>query len=336
MILSRRKFLQLSGLSLAAALLPPSPPDEAPRPVELLGRVTKAIHIYDRPSLTANTIGILLTDTIFNIYASVLSDDEHFNRTWYQIQRGFVYSGLVQPVRWQLQKPVQNVPKDGFLGEVTVPYTISKTGPNANYASVYRLYYSTTYWVTGADQDDAGTLWYRILDERLSHLSWVKAEHLRRVAADELTPISPAVKSKRIEINLEKQTFQCFENDVMVLDTLCATGLYLRNENGKRIYGTPAGDWAINRKRPTRHMAGDDFASADFFDLPGVPWVSYFHWWGISIHGTYWHNDYGRPRSHGCINLTSETAKWVYRWSMPRAPLSQKPVEGEGTQVLVF
>ncbi len=184
------------------------------------------------------------------------------------------------------------------------------------------------------------------------HVSWVhpdmragtaKAKDLvraavRRVTAEEMAPLSPEVAAdrKRIEVDLAKQTFQCFEDDVKVVDILCSTGPYLRTENGKRIYGTPSGEWAINRKRPTRHMAGDDFASADFFDLPGVPWVSYFHWWGVSIHGTYWHNDYGKPRSHGCINLPPETAKWVFRWSLPRGALSQKPTTGDGTRLIVF
>ena len=68
-------------------------------------------------------------------------------------------------------------------------------------------------------------------------------------------------------------------------------------------------------------MAGDDLAAADFYDLPGVPWVSYFHWWGVSIHGTYWHNDYGEPHSHGCINLPSATA-----WCSPTARRPSTPL----------
>jgi hypothetical protein len=63
--------------------------------------------------------------------------------------------------------------------------------------------------------------------------------------------------------------------------------------------------------------------------------VSYFHWWGVSIHGTYWHNDYGAPHSHGCINLPIATAKWVFRWSLPVAGLDRKTTEGTGTSVIV-
>ena len=91
-----------------------------------------------------------------------------------------------------------------------------------------------------------------------------------------------------------------------------------------------------NRKRPSRHMAGGDLAAADGFDLPGVPWVSYINGRGVALHGTYWHNDYGRPRSHGCINLTPEAAKWIYRWTIPAVPPAEGLVwEDHGTRVVV-
>ena len=81
-------------------------------------------------------------------------------------------------------------------------------------------------------------------------------------------------------------------------------------------------------------MAAGNRAFGDY-DLPGVPWVSYINTWGIAFHGTYWHNDYGRPRSHGCINLTPEGAKWVYRWTMPHVPYDAelKYLQNHGTQV---
>ena len=61
--------------------------------------------------------------------------------------------------------------------------------------------------------------------------------------------------------------------------------------------------------------AGDITASG--FDLPGVPWVLYITKSGISFHGTYWHNDFGRPKSHGCINMTNADAKWLFDWATP-------------------
>jgi hypothetical protein len=336
MKLSRRNFLKLSGLSFAGTFLPPTPPDEAPRSVEGLGRVIRASNVYERPSVKSQKVTLLLSETIIKIYATVTGEDENYNRTWYQVQQGYVYSGLIQPVRWQLQSPVTKVPREGFLGEITVPYALAKNGPSATAPSVYRLYYGTTHWIKAVEEDYKGRFWYRIFDDRLLHYSWIKSEHVRRITAEEIAPISPTVENKRIEIDLEKQTFRCFEDEKLVLETLCSTGPYLRLENGRKIYGTPSGEWMINRKRSSRHMAGDDFASDDFFDLPGVPWVSYFHWWGVSIHGTYWHNDYGEPHSHGCINLPIETSKWVFRWSQPKSPVTDLETNGHGTKVVVF
>ena len=80
-------------------------------------------------------------------------------------------------------------------------------------------------------------------------------------------------------------------------------------------------------------MAAGDIAASGF-DLPGVPWVLYITKSGISLHGTYWHNDFGRPRSHGCINLTPQAAKWLFRWTMPTVPIDKEFVYGEvGTYV---
>jgi hypothetical protein len=337
MSLSRRRFLKLSGLAAAAAWLPPLPMlEEGPRRPEFLGRPIYTNYIYDRPSFNGRHVGVIQAESVFNIYGTVLSDDTHYNRTWYQVQRGFVHSASVQPVRWQFQQPILDMPEQGFLGEVTVPSTQARVSPRSNSPSNYRFYYSTTHWIEDVQTDNEGLAWYKALDDRLVKYNWIRADHVRRVPDEELTPISPGVRDKRIEIDLEQQLFRCLENGKLVLETLTSTGPYLRTENGQRIWGTPAGTWSINRKRPTRHMAGDDLASDDFFDLPGVPWVSYFHWWGVSIHGTYWHNDYGRARSHGCINLPSDLAKWVFRWTLPEAPLTQHETRGDGTEVVVF
>lgn len=334
MELSRREFLRLAGLVFGAAALPPLPPDEAPRRGAFLGRTIYTNNIYQRPSFDARQVGLLGAESVFTIFRTVTSDDNHYNRTWYETGRGYVHSASVQPVRWQLNAPERRVPTGGFLGEVTVPFTLAKTRPGAFYNTVNKFYYSTTYWIHGRDADDEGHWWYKALDDRLEEYSWIRAEHVRRVTAAELAPVAPGA-SKRIEVDLKSQVFRCFENEALVLETLCSTGPYLRTENGQPVYGTPSGDWSITRKRPTRHMAGDDLAADDFFDLPGVPWVSYFHWWGVSIHGTYWHNDYGRPRSHGCVNLPPEAAKWVYRWSQPAASLAERETEGDGTAVVV-
>ena len=75
----------------------------------------------------------------------------------------------------------------------------------------------------------------------------------------------------------------------------------------------------------------------NIYNLPGVPWCCFFTGYGNAFHGTYWHNDYGRPRSHGCVNLPTAQAKWLYRWTRPVVPPGEDYLHlpGEGTKVTI-
>ena len=99
---------------------------------------------------------------------------------------------------------------------------------------------------------------------------------------------------------------------------------------------TPSGVFYIEVKTPVRHM-GDGNLTSDLeaYELPGVPWVSFFHLTGVAFHGTYWHNDFGRPHSHGCVNMPTEEAKWLYRWTMPVCEPDSLLIRGHGSPVIV-
>lgn len=346
MYLSRRSFLKLSGFAWGSLLLPPPPPEEAPQRPKLLGRTVYAVYVYDRPSFQAKQLGMIAGESILNIYEVVQSPEAHYNRAWYRVVGGYVYSGTVQPVRWQTQRPTLDIPKipdgapvsagDGVLGEITIPYAQARNFPHPNAETVYRLYYGTTYWIVEAKKgEEDGRIWYKIQDDRYPGMRyWVLGSQVRLIDPSEVTPISPEVENKRIEVSLDHQTFRCYEGDTLVKESLCATGIYLRMENDERVFGTPRGNWKIDRKRPTRHMAADDPGGSGF-DLPGVPWTSYFHWWGTAIHGTYWHNDFGAPRSHGCVNVPTEVAKWVFRWTLPVSGLVKETKGAEGGTPMV-
>jgi lipoprotein-anchoring transpeptidase ErfK/SrfK len=116
-----------------------------------------------------------------------------------------------------------------------------------------------------------------------------------------------------------------------------ATGA--RFSNGD--FSTPKGPHTVLYKSPSHHMMAGDPEAANSFDLPGVPWINYITEDGLAFHGTYWHNDFGKPRSHGCINLTPQAARWLYRWThpvvRPDVQLSfSGPVEGPGTKVEIY
>ena len=187
--------------------------------------------------------------------------------------------------------------------------------PNADFK--YRLYYETVHWVTGSVTATDKSIWYRLLDDKFDQYYYVPASHIRILSNEELTPLSPNVpdEGKHVEVHLDEQLLLASENRQIVFATSISTG-------GKRLsgkYTTPVGDFITYHKRPTRHMAAGDIAS-NGFDLPGVPWVLYITEGGISFHGTYWHNDYGHPHSHGCINMTPQAAKWLFRWTRPTVP----------------
>jgi len=318
-IFSRRDFLKLSGYGLMGMLLPSLPlhPAQQDDFANLQGRVIdRTIWSYDAPSFKAKRSKLYWHDLIIPITNTAISDDEStYNRVWYEVEDGgYVYSGSVQPVRTILNEP-QHISLKGALGEVSVPFTEARIEADSSAEVIYRLYYESVHWVkASAIHPVDGSIWYYLLDDKLEQYYYVPAKHIRLIPDSELVPLSPHVpnENKLVEVRLDDQLVLAYENKQLVFATRSATG-------GKRqsgIYTTPTGDFITYHKRPTRHMATGDIASSGF-DLPGVPWVIYIKENGISFHGTYWHNDYGRPRSHGCINLTPQAAKWLYRWTIP-------------------
>ena len=120
----------------------------------------------------------------------------------------------------------------------------------------------------------------------------------------------------------------CFEGETPVFAARTATGFGSNR--------TPRGEYEVLRKSHTSYMIGG--VGNDHYDLPGVSFPTYFTRSAIAVHGTYWHNDYGRPRSHGCVNVLNDAAQFVFRWSNPAVPYDQHQImvkRGEGTKVVV-
>ncbi|MEJ2148671.1 MAG: L,D-transpeptidase [Chloroflexota bacterium] len=209
-----------------------------------------------------------------------------------------------------------------FWGEVTVPTSWQHWEPVLRSPRYYDLAYGCIFRVVDRADDEQGRAWYKLLDD-LHPASpwWVQARHVRKLAAEEFTAISPEVppEAKQIEISIADQTLRCLEYDATVFTTRIASGAFFRdNEGNVHEFNTPYGEHTAVIKMPSRHMIGGEDID-DSYDLPGVPWCTYFTYKGAAIHGTYWHNDFGRPRSHGCVNVTNDAAKWIYRWTTPFA-----------------
>jgi lipoprotein-anchoring transpeptidase ErfK/SrfK len=318
---SRRDFLKLSGLGLMGlASLPGLPFNsffEDPFDAQQ-GRVTaRLIWTYDRPSFLGGRVKIYWRDAVVPIINVTVNEDdqEAYNRVWYQLAEAeFAYSGNLQPVRTLLNTPSLTLPGERVLAEVSVPYTDAHEQTESRSRVGYRMYYETTHWVEAVTSSPDGSIWYKILDDKWNKLYYVPAAHLRLLPDDELAPLAPDVPEadKKIVVKLDDQLLLAYQGGVPVYATRTATGGIFRTGT----YSTPSGSFMTYHKRPTRHMAAGDL-TANGFDLAGVPWVMYLTESGISIHGTFWHNDFGRPRSHGCINLTPASAKWLFRWTTP-------------------
>ncbi len=334
---SRRDFLKLSGLGFLGLCLPNLPLNSFFQDVfdAQQGRVTaRLIWIYDRPSFNGGRVKFYWRDAILPVSNVMVSDDvTDYNRIWYEIgTEGFAYSGTLQPVRTMLNAPIPDIPESGLLGEVGVPYTDAHEQPRSDSKAAYRMYYETVHWIMSAAASPAdGKIWYQVRDDKWNKLYYAPGEHIRIMTEDELAPLSAEVpdSQKKIQVRLDDQLVFAYENGAPVFATRAATGAAFRYG----AYSTPTGSFLTYHKRPTRHMANGDL-TADGYDLPGVPWVMYITESGLSLHGTFWHNDFGHPKSHGCINLSPAAAKWLFRWTNPvMKPGEQFAYKATGTLV---
>jgi len=339
--LSRRDFLRIGTLSVGAMAFRPMPPAFERSPIGL-GRVTIAwIGHYSEPSFASRRLEYIARDELIPLLANERADDGPLhNPLWYRTSGGYVHSGCIQPVHWNPQKPEPSIHEGGAIFEVSVPYSRSYSEPNPASTAYYRLYYGSTAWVEEVVSGSDGRSWYGLRDDMLKVRYYVRAEHLRRVLYSELTPLSPDVppNEKRIEVDLGQQELRAFESGRLVFRARISSGIPNTKPGPNGIPTiTPTGVFIIDRKFPLRHMGdGRLTSSLDAYELPGVPWTSFFHPTGVAFHGTYWHCDFGRPLSHGCINMRNIDAKWLYRWSTPVVPYTDMGASGWGTRVYVY
>ncbi len=289
----------------------------------LQGRAVHAVTVYEEASASAKRLTTVGRDEAVEILEEVRAPFSAHNDLWYRTPLGYVHSAWVLPMRIYPPQPfIEDVGKWGFWGEISQVYTDAKTAPSLNAGRKYRFYGSTVFHVIDAILDEAGTGWYKVADDYppkvLGLHQWVLARDVRRVPRAEMAPIRPFAGNKRMEMDLATQTLTCFEGETPVFSTRTASGV------GGDL-ATPSGNFCVLLKQATRHMANMPYegmpeplpAPEDYFDLPGVPWNTFFDLEGRAIHGAYWHNDYGIRRSHGCINVPVASAQFIYRWTHP-------------------
>ncbi len=302
---------------------------------------TQAIYRYREPSFKSPRLGLIKRDEIVNIYEEVISaEGPDYNPRWYQLADCFVHSGHLQRVDHTTlnNQPDLTIPESGQLGEITVPYSQTyRFTRSGGWEPLYRLYYQSVHWVTGVVEGPDKNAWYRLTDDLLHIHYHLPAKHVRLISAEELDPISPHVptEEKRIEVSIEEQTLTTYEAEKIMKKVKVSTGLPSHGPSPNGIpTETPVGRFRVQSKMPCRHM-GDGEITADLnaYELLGVPWVVYFNKTGVGFHGTYWHDNFGRRMSHGCVNMQIEDAKWLYRWTTPVAAPTDWYIRGLGTLI---
>jgi len=121
-----------------------------------------------------------------------------------------------------------------------------------------------------------------------------------------------------VVVSLGAQRLWAYEGEQMVLTTLVSTGTAETPE-----VATPIGHWQILVKLPMETMTGT--IGGKPYEVDDVPYVMYFTNEGHALHGTYWHNNFGTPMSHGCVNLPMDVAEWMFRWAPEGTPVTIIP-----------
>jgi len=336
--LSRRDFLKLGGLALTSLAFTTFLPEFTGFEDADLVRVAKdPISVYKDPSDKSLIMHTWERDKLVHVYDTVRADTTGNNPDWYRVFGGYMNAGRLQKVRIQYNVPLSRLPSVKLLSELTVPYTDSyRYNQWDGWVKHYRLYYSSIQWISGIDTGPDGKAWYVIQDEGDKNLHYfVPAVQLRPISPAEITPLSPEVPmgQKRIDVNLATQTLKCFEYDKVIFSTTVSSGVF-------GDMATPSGNFNIQVKLPSRNMSTTSRLADDVIPLMGVPWTSFFTSEGHALHGTYWHNNFGFPMSHGCINMRNEDALRIFRWTQPVAgfdgiDMQTLDIKGYGTPVMV-
>lgn len=145
---------------------------------------------------------------------------------------------------------------------------------------------------------------------------WLPSKDLKTAAKSSKLPGWARGDSKWIDVSIQNQVLVLYEGAQPVYVTLVSTGRDGLGEPGKTL-STPTGQFRIYQKHITTTMDSD--VADHEFELRDVPWVMYFKA-GYALHAAYWHDDFGRARSHGCINLAPIDARYVFFWSSPQVP----------------
>jgi hypothetical protein len=242
------------------------------------------LHMYPSNHLYVSYVGLVETD----------------QGSFYELRSGW----WIRPLGGRLARydpPFQGLlfsskPRNAFgwiLGEthprVTPGVSSPESGTWYNRFDVVQIY---------AKQEADNLTWYLVNPDE-----WVDSRQISRVDVDAAAP-KGVTGGRWIEVNLFEQTVTVYDNNRLVFATMASTGV-------DRFWTRP-GLFHIYKKLDTETMSNS--IPDDFYYLEDVPWTMYFDE-ARALHGAYWHNKFGYPQSHGCVNLSVGDAHWLFDWA---------------------
>ena len=165
--------------------------------------------------------------------------------------------------------------------------------------------------ITGVSRRLGGATYLEARDGSL-----IREEQTVRVDNIHRPPAWATGKRRWIDVSILKQTLVAYEGAKPVYTTLVSTGADGLGDP-KKTHSTIQGAFLIHTKHLSVTM--DDDRIGDEFDFRDVPFVQYFTE-GFAFHAAYWHDEFGTPRSHGCVNLSPLDAAWLFNWTLPEVP----------------
>jgi L,D-transpeptidase catalytic domain len=154
---------------------------------------------------------------------------------------------------------------------------------------------------------------------RIADAQWAPRRELRVVRAA-ARPAGVGAGERWLDVDLDQQVLVAYDGDVAVFATLVSTG--------RRLWETPTGIYRITGKYARVRMQ-DPGGMAEEWNVADVPWTMRFRK-NFALHGTYWHDGFGRARSHGCVNLSPHDARRLYDWTTPGVPDGWTEIADDG------
>jgi lipoprotein-anchoring transpeptidase ErfK/SrfK len=134
--------------------------------------------------------------------------------------------------------------------------------------------------------------------------SWEPEVQIKREAKEDNEPALTG--EKWIDVDISEQVLTAYQGDTVVRTFTISSG--------SSRYPTVTGSFRTYSRTDIQDMSGGSVAAGDYYYQPDVPWVQYF-FEGYAIHGAYWHNSFGTPIGHGCINMRVGDSRWLYDWT---------------------